>query len=390
MDVCVLFYYCAMAEPTHIWIYIAPLACILIYWIKSYRALQTLRQLVPPSSEVPKNYTKKILVIVPFCDEVLHLPHLLYDLAHLDTLDLNVQIVLVNDHSRDRGEVYALEHNPLPNLIVVAHSTALPGKKNAILFALEHFDCDVFCTLDADARVPAHWLQSMVSNYHYSEPAMVIGQVTMRPTPQWIGRFQCTEWLLLQGLTIASAEKFKAVLCNGANLLIERASFEESGGYLRHLETASGDDMYTMLTFKRYGEGGIRMQSEANSAVEIQPIQTWKGLWRQRVRWASKKNLVRDKDVLLSGLIIVLGNLSLLWCALCSPFIPFTSHLFFLLLGIKCIADYGVADHIAKQRKQTFQEVDLIALNLIYPLYLVAVWIGARCYTPIWKHPKKR
>jgi cellulose synthase/poly-beta-1,6-N-acetylglucosamine synthase-like glycosyltransferase len=388
MDECLLFYYCAMAEPFHIWIYVAPLICMLIYWIKSHRSLQTLRQLVPSPNEIPKTYSKKILVIVPFCDEVLHLPHLLHDLAQLDTSHLDVRIVLVNDHSRDRGDVYATEHNPLPDLIEVTHSTALPGKKNAILFALKHAVCDVFCTLDADARVPSSWLRSMVANYHYSEPAMVIGQVTMRQTPLWIGRFQFTEWLLMQGLTIASAEKFKAVLCNGASLLIERRSFEESGGYARHLSTASGDDMYTMLTLKRYGEGAIKMQNEANSAVEIQPITTWKGLWKQRVRWASKKNLVRDKDVLLTGVTIVLGNMSLLWCALCSPVVPFTSHLFFLLLGIKCIADYGVADHIAKQRKQTFQEVDLIVLNLIYPLYLVSVWIGARCYTPIWKHPK--
>ncbi len=378
-------YYCCMDFSLDWLIYIVPVLLVLMYWRLAYIHQRALQPNVHSPLEADLSQISAT-VIVPFCNELLHLPHLLHDLQALDIKNIDVRFVLVNDYSSDGSDVYAQEHLPQDHRFHFINNTHAPGKKSAIALALEEFSTTVFCTLDADVRLPSNWLRNMMATYRTTETAMVVGQVKMDYIDSFIGRFQYTEWLLLQGLTASSVRLKKAVMCNGANLLIERKSFDAIGGYRWHQHVASGDDTYTLLAMKQLDENVIALQENTDSAVLIQPISEW-GPWiKQRLRWASKKQLGWDSDVLISGLIITGANLALLFCAICSPFVPYTTHLFFMLIGIKCIADYRTMQLVAQRRKQPVYELDLIALNMVYPLYLMVVLLVGKIYRPIWKH----
>jgi poly-beta-1,6-N-acetyl-D-glucosamine synthase len=368
--------------------YILPTVLILMYWRFAHIHHRAIEPVAPSSWESDLRSTS-VLVVIPFCNELHQLPLLLHDLQQLDIEKMNVQFVLVNDHSTDGGDIYAAEHLPTNRAFHLIHNSEIPGKKQAIETALKKYPSDVFCTLDADARVPKSWLREMVNTYKVTDTAITVGQVKMEYSETFLGRFQYTEWLLLQGLTIASITRNKAILCNGASLLVECKSFEQIGGYTWHKHIPSGDDQYTMLALKRLDEHVIAIQTRPESAVTIQSAPTYSTFIKQRLRWASKKQLGWDSDVVRAGLIIGGANIALLLCAICSPFIPYTSHLYFMLLGLKCIADYKTARLVANQRDQVVHELDLIILNLIYPWYMLLIFIVGKVYRPKWKHTPK-
>jgi poly-beta-1,6-N-acetyl-D-glucosamine synthase len=318
-----------------------------------------------------------------------HLVHLLDDLMQLDLHGLKVSIYLINDHSTDGGDIYIKEHLPQSASLFHLDSTALPGKKQALQYALDHTTSDIIATTDADVRLPQQWIKQMLDVFEGSEPYLLIGQVRMESNSGFIHRFQYTEWLLLQGLTLASGYQQKAVLCNGANLMMDRATLIKTGAYQWHLHEQSGDDMYSMLALKQYGEGAVRIMPTADTSPHIQPVSSWKKFIHQRIRWAGKKKMTLDPDVRKQGLIVACANISLLFCALASPWIPYSTHLFFALLGIKCIADFSIADKVAKNRSQNFFELDLIVFNMIYPFYITLIFLLSRIYIPRWKHPRE-
>lgn len=369
-------------------LYFLPSVLVLIYWRYAYIQQRALKPSVEAIWKTDLQ-TTSVVVIVPFCNELHHLPHLLHDLQQLDIERIQVKFVLVNDHSTDGSEIYVAEHLPHNNLFHLLHNSDAAGKKQALATALQAFPCDVFCTLDADARIPKSWLRQMLNTYKANDTAMVVGQVKMEYVDSFIGRFQYTEWLLLQGLTLTSIARNKALLCNGASLLIERQSFEQIGGYIWHQHIPSGDDLYTMLAIKRLDEHVIAAQTWAEAAVTIQPAPHFLALLKQRLRWASKKRLGWDGDVLTAGAIVTGANMALLVCAVCSPFIPYTTHLYFMLVGIKCIADHRTVQMIARQRQQPMHELDVIVLNVVYPFYMFLILLLGKVYRPHWKHKAK-
>jgi poly-beta-1,6-N-acetyl-D-glucosamine synthase len=368
-------------------LYITPALVILNYWLHCHRVRQSLQSMIRPVLTTNRN-EKKIIVIIPFCNELSHLPILLDDLKNMEVPKNLISILLVNDHSTDSGEKYVRNHLPEGNIFRTIDSAYKPGKKNAIQFALDHASSDLFCTLDADVRVPKQWLVNMFDNYNYNEPHLVIGQVVMKSERHWIRRMQFTEWLMLQGLTLSTALANKPVLCNGASLLVDRHSFERIGGYNAHQQWASGDDYYTLLQLKTHGDFSVKIQCDSEHAIEINPIRHWKELLRQRLRWAGKHRLLSDPDIRKWGTLVLSTNLALLYCAVCSPMIPYMTHLYFFLLGIKCMADYPIADWVAKNRNQRLNELDLILLNLLYPFFSLFITILSIFITPKWKHNK--
>jgi poly-beta-1,6-N-acetyl-D-glucosamine synthase len=377
-----------MTELLSKWWFLLPALFLILYWRNAHlllRAMQSTFSSPPMQGHAPK---KSLAVLIPYCNEMPHLVYLLDDLLQLELDGLPVSIYLINDHSTDGGEIYVKEHLPQSGCFFHLDSTALPGKKQALQFALDHTSSDIIATTDADVRLPKQWVKQMLSIFEASEPYLLIGQVRMENGTGFLQRFQFTEWLLLQGLTVGSGSQQKAVLCNGANLMMERATLLQTGAYQWHLHEQSGDDMYSMLAFKQFGEGAVRIMPSADASPSIQPINSWKKFIHQRLRWSGKKKMGLDPDVRKQGLIVGSANLSLLFCALASPWLPYSTHLFFALLGIKCIADFSIADNVAKNRSQNFFELDLIVFNMIYPFYMTLIFLLSRFYTPRWKHQK--
>ncbi len=191
------------------------------------------------------------------------------------------------------------------------------GKKWALRKGISQATTEYVWLTDAD-----------VSRTHYPifVPPTLLGDLTILPLRMetihyplttnhcGVAAFQTTEYLAIQSLTLWAAERGHAVMCSGANLIVNRERWLASYPDL-HPEIPSGDDMFLLENFKRH-KLSIKALYAPEYIATIQPEPTWKGFFRQRMRWAGKAPKYRDKDILLCGALTFLANLLVFLCPL--------------------------------------------------------------------------
>ena len=174
--------------------------------------------------------------------------------------------------------------------------------------------------------------------------------------PSLLERLQIAEYAAIQQLTIESAQKGKAVMCSGANLIVRRDRWLES--YLDlHPELPSGDDMFLLESFKRR-RLKITVLDDPQFEAIVRPHTSWRAFFRQRMRWAGKAPKYTDKDICRCGAIILLVNILQL---LCPP-----------VLLVKFPFEY----HIIKKRDASVSLFTAFVLELCYPIYMLVSLVG--------------
>ena len=174
--------------------------------------------------------------------------------------------------------------------------------------------------------------------------------------PSLLERLQIAEYAAIQQLTIESAQKGKAVMCSGANLIVRRDRWLESYPDL-HPEIPSGDDMFLLESFKRR-RLKITVLDDPQFEAIVRPHTSWRAFFRQRMRWAGKAPKYTDKDICRCGAIILLVNILQL---LCPP-----------VLLVKFPFEY----HIIKKRDASVSLFTAFVLELCYPIYMLVSLVG--------------
>ena len=145
-------------------------------------------------------------------------------------------------------------------------------------------------------------------------------------------------------------------MCSGANLIARRERWLESYGEL-HPETASGDDMFLLESFKRRGLK-VAVSDDERLTAEVAPVGTWRALWRQRMRWAGKAPSYRDRDIIRCGAAVTALNIMQLVCP--------------LIILLKFPAEYA----LIRSREPEARFGDALLLELVYPYYLLICLVG--------------
>ena len=174
--------------------------------------------------------------------------------------------------------------------------------------------------------------------------------------PSLLERLQIAEYAAIQQLTIESAQKGKAVMCSGANLIVRRDRWLEAYPDL-HPEIPSGDDMFLLESFKRRGLK-IAVLDDPQFEAIVRPHTSWRAFFRQRMRWAGKAPKYTDKDILRCGAMVLLANLLQLLCP--------------LVLLIKFPIEY----RLIKKRDASVSLFTALVLGICYPIYLFVSLIG--------------
>ena len=174
--------------------------------------------------------------------------------------------------------------------------------------------------------------------------------------PSLLERLQIAEYAAIQQLTIDAAQKGKAVMCSGANLIVRRDRWLESYPDL-HPEIPSGDDMFLLESFKRRGLNVAVLDDPQFEAI-VRPHTSWRAFLRQRMRWAGKAPKYTDKDILRCGAMVVLANFLQLLCP--------------LVLLVKFPIEYN----LIKKRDASVSLLTALVLGICYPIYLFVSLIG--------------
>jgi len=320
----------------------------------------------------------KFSIIVPFRNEAENLPLLLKSISKLKYPNELFEVILVDDHSSDGFEVCVACSLSLGSSLKFKVSViknirvSKSPKKDAILAAMQTVNTDWIITTDADCIVNENWLLTLDNYIQLHNVSMLAGAVTYGCESSFLHHFQQLDLASLQGATIGSFGIGKGFMCNGANFAYTKSFFMELNGFKGNDAIASGDDVFLLQkAIARFPEKVHYLKSE-NNIIITKPLNAWKSLFYQRVRWASKTGSYQSSFGKIVALVVFGGNSILVLGVGCwvSGWIAF-QNLFLLCLlkfGIDSILLYKANQFLNKNKIRY-----LIWSSLLYPFFSTSV-----------------
>ena len=254
----------------------------------------------PPTADAATTFS----VVVAARDEVDVLPRLVRDLAAQDHRMTDghplFELILIDDRSTDGTAQAALRAAAAGGLSEVTrsirrgvetrtpswlpgHAEPLPDGKGAALTAAPPEICrgDVVVVLDADARVAPTFLSTLARYFDAGADAVTPRRRILDADSSWLagaqadeqtadGEIQRGRWLL------GGCSEFR-----GNGISIRRSLLAEVGGWRPQALTEDVD-----LSSRIAARCGITVAWALDAEVWEEPVRSWDGLWKQRVRWA--------------------------------------------------------------------------------------------------------
>lgn len=330
----------------------------------------------------------KVSVLIAARDEEANIGRTLDCLTRQDFPKDRMEIIVVDDHSTDRtAEIvrsYALSGVKLLQLNEGSQLNSY--KKLAIARAIAVAEGEIIVTTDADCRMGANWLTSVVQFMESNALDMVSSPVMYDEEKSFFERLQTLEFMYLIGLGAAGIGNNSPTTCNGANLAYRKTTFYEVGGFKGIDDVASGDDELLLHKIaEKYPERiGFCKSREAIVYTDAKP--TLSSFLSQRKRWASKSTKYKDKRVVVLGVLIWFFNLIFLIGTvhlLC--ILPDFYGLFVLSAGLKLTAEMLFLIPVATFAKRRSLLAYLPLLSPIHALYLVYIGIAGNIGKYDWK-----
>ncbi|RTY85466.1 glycosyltransferase family 2 protein [Flavobacterium sp. RSP15] len=311
----------------------------------------------------------KFSIIIPFRNEAENLPILLDSLSKLNYPMELFEVILVDDESE---EVFRVECSVFRVRIIKNIRISNSPKKDAIVNAMQIVNADWIITTDADCVVDKNWLLTLDNYIQLHDVAMIAGAVTYDCGNSFLHHFQQLDLASLQGATIGSFGINKGFMCNGANFAYTKCFFQALNGFEGNDSIASGDDVFLLQKAIAKSPEKVHYLKSRNTIVTTRPLNNWKSLFHQRVRWASKTSSYQSTFGKGLGLLVFAGNLCLVIGAGCWVLgvIPFLNIvlLFLLKFLVDAVLIYETNSFLTKTKIRY-----LILSSLFYPFFSTSV-----------------
>ena len=311
----------------------------------------------------------KFSIIVPFRNESENLPLLLSSFSKLNYPKELFEVILVDDASE---EVFSVQCSVFSVQIIKNIRVSNSPKKDAILTAIQIVKTDWIVTTDADCVANKNWLLTLDNYIQLHDVSMLAGAVTYDCNHSFLHHFQQLDLASLQGATIGSFGIGKGFMCNGANFAYTKSFFQKLNGFEGNDGIASGDDVFLLQKAIVLFPEKVHYLKSENNIIITKPLNDWKSLFYQRVRWASKTGSYQSGFGKIVALVVFGGNLSLVvsfvLCAL--GLIPFFNVLLLFLLkfAVDSILLHKTNRFLIKKRISY-----LILSSFLYPFFSTSV-----------------
>jgi cellulose synthase/poly-beta-1,6-N-acetylglucosamine synthase-like glycosyltransferase len=323
-------------------------------------------------------------IIIPARNEAMQIGKCLQSIMEQNYPPHLFEVIVVNDHSTDGTaavvESFQAKH---PQISLINLQDHLAGKKlnaykkKAIELAVIESKGQWIVTTDADCTIPPLWLQRFDQFIGENDPVFVAAPVMFTHQSTFLSIFQLLDFISLQGITAAAVSAGYYTMCNGANIAYRKDVFLEVGQFSGIDRLASGDDMLLMQKMKVAYPTRVQYLFCRESIVLTEPMKNWRNFLNQRIRWASKADGYRDKNIFWTLLLVYLVNLGLLTLLIGSIWIKGGSINWCLLMAAKTLIELSfmlpVADFY-RQRKRLFWFPLLQPFHLVYTV--LAGWLG--------------
>ena len=320
-------------------------------------------------------------ILVPFRNEAENLPILLNSISKLKYPTDLFEVLLIDDASEEKFSVLSSQFSV--SIINTIRQSNSP-KKDAITTGVPLANNEWIVTTDADCFVPENWLLTMDDYIQNHKVEMIAGAVTYDCKPSFLHHFQQLDLTSLQGATIGSFGINKGFMCNGANFAYTKSLFQKLNGFVGNDKIASGDDVFLLQKAIAQCPEKVHYLKSKDTIVRTQPTSSWKALFHQRVRWASKTSSYQSRFGIGLGLVVFAGNLSLILGLV----LGFLGWIPFLYVAILWLAKFMVDSVLLYTTHRFLSHSRMnywIASSLLYPFFSTSVALYAVFGSYEWK-----
>ncbi len=240
------------------------------------------------SSGPPPTFT----VVVGARDEATVIAQLVHDIAAQDHRGPDgaprFELVVIDDRSVDgtaESARRAAEAAGIADVtrVVRREGVGLPDGKGAALTAVppETYAGDVVVVLDADARVGPTFLATLAHYVRGGATAMTSRRRILDAATSWLAGAQADEQTVDGELQRGRWARGGLSEFRGNGMVVRRDLLIEVGGWRASALTEDLD-----LSSRVAAATGIGVAWAIDAEVWEEPVRTWRGLWRQRVRWS--------------------------------------------------------------------------------------------------------
>jgi poly-beta-1,6-N-acetyl-D-glucosamine synthase len=322
-----------------------------------------------------------ISIIIPTRNEENNIASLLNDISSQSYK--HFEVIVVDDHSQDSTVEKVSQEMKKDGRITSIRSNGV-GKKRALTAAIHSSKGAIVITTDADCRVKANWLASLIPYFSDLETKVVFGGVRISGKT-FFDDAQALEFASLIGSGGATAALGFPTMCNGANLAFRKDVFDEVGGYSGNLEIPSGDDEFLMRKVKSRYPKGIVFAGKDESVVSTAPGKDVNEFIQQRIRWAGKwKHNASWSAVLLAVFIFCfqLSNITVMTLLVLQKIDPIVGS---FLLWIKVLVEYIFLREVSHFLQIRWRWSAFAILQVLYPFYVVTIGLLSNFLSFSWK-----
>ncbi len=343
-------------------------------------------------AEAVTDFTPSVSLLIPVRNEEEQLPALIASLEQLRYPRL--QIIFTNDFSED-ASVKLLEV-----AIVAAHArgadwqllhSTKAGKKAAQTTALLAATGEIIVSTDADCRYHPEWIRQLVAPFIDPKILLVAGPVMTLPvkSPMFSG-FQQIEWSSILLVTQLAFGLGHPLMCSGANMAYRRATFFELKGYDGNSHLLSGDDEFLLKKILRaYGPAATTYVNHPEVLVQTAGQTSWRALFSQRARWASKWTAHKNIGHTVSALIPFCMQLLFLLSPILLLFGPLACLVFLMLWSSKIAIEKWVVGNLLHRFGIHLSFSIFVFSSIIHPIYILITGLGAVVLDWEWKGRKQ-
>jgi len=328
----------------------------------------------------------EISVVIPFRNEENDLVNCLKSIQNQNFDSNSFEVILVNDHSIDESVKIIERFIASSDInIQLASLKEKTSKKEALKLGIKLAVNPIIATTDADCILPINWLKNIQLHFR-SENDMLLGPVMFKSASGFLAAFQTLDMLAIQGVEFGALGFNQPILNNAANLSYSSYSFNKIGGF-DSFDTPSGDDIFLLEKFKSQ-DFKIKGLLSNDFIVETKSENSWFNFFNQRVRWSSKSKHYSDKLLLFFSGLILIQNITLLFIYLGILFVENQRLSFLFLLLTKWLIDFILLFLVASFFKRKKAMFYFIPAQILYPIYVVIIWISSVLLKFEWKGRK--
>ena len=333
---------------------------------------------------------EKVSVIIPFRNEVENILQCLEGIIRQDYPTELMEIILVDDHSEDGSKQKAESFLKGKNIIykfIELKQNDLSGKKIAIETAITQSSGSIIITRDADTFTSNNlWLKSIAFQFKNTKTNLVLAPVILSGT-SFIQSFQQFENMAITSIGYAFAKNKLPFVCSGANLAYKKDCFINANPYKDNKHIPSGDDMFLLQSFLD-ADFVISTTKNTNAIVYTEAEKNLSSFINQRLRWASKTKNLSIKTTWFIGVLLFLGNLTMLITLFFGLFSGINSNFCLFTIIYKCIIDFlllFLGAIMYKQKPNFAFYIPAFIANLFYVPFITVASISVK---PSWKGRK--